>query len=340
MNKAISTPNFFSKISQLFKLGNTSFQEEIPEKKEVTVGLALSSGGARGLAHIGVLQVLEEHNIKISSLCGTSMGAYVGAHHAAGLTSEKTLAAGEHMKDRANLWKIADPIIPPLSGFLKGEKAVEYFKTCIGDPTFEELKIPFYVVTFDLDTQEKLVIRNGNVASAVHASCAIPGIVAPVMWNGHRCSDGAVVDPVPVSVLKEHENPDLVIAVSLLPSLSDIKEGHASSQDNEDPIAFHSKVMSIFNQKTNLFAKGNTVDTLRRCIRAAQAQIAQMSCDQADFVVKPNVYNLSWHSFETFEATVEAGRQAMLAQIPAIKNRIAEIENTGVSNSNKLTREQ
>lgn len=328
--KNIISSKLFQQASRFLKIGDASDAPVLTHPIKPKIGLALSSGGARGLAHIGVLEVLEENGISVDVISGSSMGAYVGAHYARGVSIDKMIEIAEFMKDKNNLWKIADPMIPPVKGFMKGDKATDFLRQTIGNPQFNELEKPLYIISFDLDTQEKLVINQGNVATAVHASCAIPGVISPVMWNGHRCSDGGVVDPIPVHVLQEREQVDMTIAVSLLPSLADIAEGRMCKSANDDPESYHGKVMKSFNRNTNVFAKGNTVDTLRRSVRAAQAQIAHQSCEAADIVVRPEVFNLSWHSFSSLDDILEAGRAATRAQIPAIKKQLALLSGEGL----------
>ena len=142
------------------------------------LGLALSSGGASGLAHIGVLQVLEENGIEIHALAGASMGAYVGALWAAGFSGNALEALAAEINDRRQLWKLADLNFPPMKGLFQGRKARAHLERSLGDLRFEDLERSLLVVTVDLDTKERLVLRRGNIAEAVHASCAMPGIVA------------------------------------------------------------------------------------------------------------------------------------------------------------------
>ncbi len=290
-----------------------------------TVGLALSSGGARGLSHIGVLQVLEEAGITIDAIAGSSMGAYIGAHVAKGVSTSAMLEVADSIKDKSDLWKIADPVIPPTTGFLKGEKVTALLRNTIGDPMFSELNMPFFAVAFDLDSREKIVFNKGNVVHAVHASCAIPGIITPVMVDNRRCADGGVVDPVPVSVLKERTKVDYIIAVSLLPTLEDMQERRTIREAEDLTKTFRTKFLTSLNKNTNVFAPGNTVDTLRQSIKAAQAQIAHSACEQADITIRPDCYNLPWHSFDALDDVVEAGRVATRLQLPHIKQHLASL---------------
>ena len=117
------------------------------------LGLALSSGGARGLAHVGVLQVLEENDIEIHCIAGASMGAYVGALWAAGFSGKELEKLAEEMHDRRQLWKLADPIIPPMRGLFRGLKAKAHLERSLGDLRFEDLERRFLVITVDIDTQ-------------------------------------------------------------------------------------------------------------------------------------------------------------------------------------------
>ncbi len=310
---------FLNKATNFLSKGGASYKRR--NIKPPKIGLALSSGGARGLAHIGIMDVLEQHGIQVHAVSGSSMGAYIGAHICTGKNAQQMLEIASRVRDKNRLWELADPVIPPIRGFFKGDKMANFLRESIGDPDFEDLIHPLYAVTFDLDTQEKLVINTGNVAHAVHASCSIPGIVLPVDWNGHRCSDGGVVDPVPVSVLKEQSDVDIIIAVTLLPTLEDIRAGRTSPEEPEDR-TLKSKMLRTFNRNTNLFANGNTVDTLRRSVRAAQSQIAHLSCEAADIVMKPDAYNLPWHSFDAMDEIVEAGRVSAREVLPELQAAI------------------
>lgn len=281
------------------------------------LGLALSSGGARGLAHVGVLQVLEENDIEIHCIAGTSMGSYVGALWAAGFSGRELEKLAEEMHDRRQLWKLADPMFPPVKGLFHGLKAKAHLERSLGDLRFEDLERRFLVVTLDIDTKERLVLRQGKLSDAVHASCAMPGIIAPVTINGHRCVDGGVVDPVPVGALRKFSDADKVLAVSVVPNFAEVEAG--LGDDEEPPTSLYRRGLTAINSRVNLLAPGNVVDTFRQSIRAAQIRIAHDSVKRADLCLRPEHFPANWHDYSNFDRFIQAGRQVALDHLDEIR---------------------
>jgi len=182
------------------------------------VGLALSSGAARGLAHIGVLEVLEKEGIPIDMIAGASMGALVGAVYAQGrdITQMKNLAI-EWGAKRFSL--LADPALPK-TGLVRGRKIENMLKSIIGDVRFSDLRIPFSCVATDIITGQEVIINQGSVLEAVRASISVPIIFTAAKLKGRYLVDGGLVNPVPVSVLKDM-GADFIIAVNVTPRLSE-----------------------------------------------------------------------------------------------------------------------
>ena len=293
---------------------------EIAPPSKPKLGLALSSGGARGLAHVGVLQVLEENGIEIHAISGSSMGSYVGALWAAGFSGADLAKLAEEMHDKRQLWKLADPVFPPTRGLFHGLKAKAHLKRSLGDLRFEDLERQLLVITADLDTKERLVLRSGKIVDAVHASCAMPGIIAPVLLNGRRCVDGGVVDPVPVGALKRFTNVDKVIAVSVIPSFEEVDAGmYVNDEDELLTPSIPRRLLSCINRNVNFLAKGNIVDTFRQSIRCAQVRIAHDSLKRADLVLRPQHFYAAWNDYSNFARFIEAGRQVALDHLDEIR---------------------
>ncbi len=289
------------------------------------IGLALSSGGARGLAHVGVLQVLEENGIEIHAISGSSMGSYVGALWAAGFSGGDLARLAEEMHDRRQFWKLADPVLPPTRGLFHGLKAKAHLKRSLGDLRFEDLERKLLVITADLDTKERLVLRSGRIVDAVHASCAMPGIIAPVDLNGRRCVDGGVVDPVPVAALKKFAEVDRVIAVSVIPSFEEVDAGmYVNDEDEPLPPSLSRRFLSAINRNVNFLAKGNIVDTFRQSIRCAQVRIAHDSLKRADLVLRPEHFSAPWNDYSNFARFIEAGRKVALENLGEIRALLEE----------------
>jgi len=166
------------------------------------VGLALSGGGARGLAHIGVLKVLEREGIPIGYLAGTSAGGLVAALYAAGLSAVEIAEEGLRLSSLRHLISLLDYCLPR-RGLLSGDKMEEYLGQWLGDLTFDQLQLPLSLVTVDLNEGRKVVLREGPVLEAVRATIAVPGLLAPVVRNGQLLVDGGLLDNLPVDVVRQ-----------------------------------------------------------------------------------------------------------------------------------------
>ncbi len=293
---------------------------------EVKFGLALSSGGAKGLSHLGVIQVLEEQGVPVTAVAGTSMGSYIAALWAAGWDGQKLHQLADEMKDAHALRKIADFDFPFTRGFFKGEKARDHLMESIGAVTFSQLKKQLLIVAADLESYERVVFNQGIVANAVHASCAIPGIVTPVTVDDRSLIDGGVVEPLPVDALHEFTEVDYVIASTAFP---DYNELHDAALRGET--AYHSEgICSRFEGKMlewcgriNPVGKGHRLDVMSRSLQIAQIRMAHESTKKADVVVDCYAGQPSqWYDFAHAEQFIEMGRKMALAQMPKISELI------------------
>lgn len=178
------------------------------------IALVLGGGGARGLAHIGIICELVKAGIPITSIYGVSMGAIVGAFFALGLDMEKVAKDALLWNKRRVLRELMDIGLPAKS-ILKGEKAARLIAKYIGQATFADTKIPLQVVATDLSDGSEVVIRDGLLAPALQASWSVPGIFPPVKIGDRWLIDGGVVNPTPVN-LALADQADLIIAVDLV----------------------------------------------------------------------------------------------------------------------------
>ena len=175
------------------------------------IGLALGSGSARGLAHLGVIRAIEDAGIRVDYIAGTSMGALIGAIHAAGKLDELEAAfRGFDWKKTASFFDV----VLPKSGLLDGAKVSELVRAHIHADAIELLPKPFAAIATDIFSGEEVVIRSGDVIEAVRASISVPGIFTPVRSNGRILVDGGLTNPVPVSAVRAM-GADIVIAVDL-----------------------------------------------------------------------------------------------------------------------------
>jgi NTE family protein len=278
------------------------------------VGLALSSGGAKGLAHIGVLQVLEENGIEIDCVAGASMGAYIGSIWSYGLDGEKLEKIAREVEGRWGLLRLVDPVIPPRRGFLRTRRAIGRLRRSIGEAHFSDLIRPLRVLATRLDTLERVVFSSGDVASAVDASIAIPGVCVPVTLDGETYIDGGIADPLPVDVLMEM-GIERIIAVNVIPTPEQIRYWldcqHELNGREPQPSAFGRFLHKHFDYG----AHGNILDTMMCAINGAQTRVAEASAREADVVLRPLAGDASWHDFTRPQKYVALGRATAEAQL-------------------------
>jgi NTE family protein len=185
------------------------------------VGLALSGGGGRGTAHIGVLKVLARERIPVDFLAGTSMGSVIGAGYASGLSEQDMEAEALRMASLPRLLDLVDRKLPR-RGLLSGERIHAYFAKHLGSATtFDDLRIPLALVAVDIISGREVVLRQGLVADAVRASVAIPGLMAPMEMDGYCLIDGGLLNNLPVDVVRQ-AGAEVVIAVDVVGGLDSI----------------------------------------------------------------------------------------------------------------------
>jgi len=172
------------------------------------VALVLSSGGCRGLAHIGVIEELLNDGYEISSISGSSIGSLIGGVYASG--NLKTFTEWVCQLDEVDIYDLIDLTLTG-AGFIKGERIFKKFESFIGCKTFEELKIPLAVVATDIVKREEVVFDKGNLILAIRASVAIPTIITPLLYKDMVLVDGGVVNPIPVNCVKRTEGDILVV---------------------------------------------------------------------------------------------------------------------------------
>lgn len=257
------------------------------DRRTPKIGLALGSGGARGFAHIGVLKVLEAHNISVDLVAGSSMGSLIGALYCNGIEPGMMEKLAVNLKRKHWL----DPIVPNM-GLVAGEKIKQLVRLLTHQKNLEQLTTPLAVVATDIETGEKVVFREGPIDQAVRASISIPGIFVPEKVGDRVLVDGGVVDRVPVSVVREM-GADIVIAVDV--AQYEIKM----------------KVRSIF-------------DVIAQAIDVMEREILRHQILSADLIIRPQVGQYSSISYTDVEEIVAEGERTALEQIEAIQSLIAD----------------
>jgi NTE family protein len=292
-------------------------------------GLALSSGAAKGFAHIGVIQILEEEGIEVDMVAGSSMGAYIGALWAHGCDGRELERLARELEAPWSLLSLIDPAFPPRRGLLRGFAVKKRLMRTIGHALFSELKRPLRIVAANLATLERVVFASGEVATAVHASAAVPGICVPVTIDGETFTDGGIVDPLPVDILREM-GVTRIIAVTVIPTPGRIRRGIQAELET----ARHdrTKGRKLFGRslpadaRMNYFARGNLVEILMRSVHSGQIRMAENSCRLADLVLRPDIYDDRWADYRHPGKFIALGREAAERHLVAIKALVSRKE--------------
>ena len=290
------------------------------------LGLALGAGGARGIAHMGVLFGLAEAGIAVDAIAGTSIGALVGALWATGQLEvfERDLRGHE----LSHLVRYLDPVWPR-EGLLSGDRAAEYLRSLVGDWRIEDLPIPYAAVAVDLVSGEEVWIRSGRLLDAVRASISLPGIFVPVRQGARLLVDGAIRNPVPVSPL-ELLGAEVRVAVNL----------HSQPVRELGPrVRRHSVVSRIGGAFENGLARlrgrppapeepepdlpagPNLVEILTASMSVLEHEIARhrLAHEPVDVVLTPDVRGIRSFEFHKAELAIAAGRSELEAKLPQIR---------------------
>jgi NTE family protein len=281
-------------------------------------GLALSAGGAKGLAHIGVIQVLEENGIEVDVVAGSSMGSYVASIWAMGRDGQEMEKLAREVEGRWGRWKLIDPAFPPRKGFIRGKAVIARLRRTLGDAHFSDLARPLRIVATDLNTLDRVVFCSGEVTQAVHASSAIPGVCVPVEIDGETYIDGGVAEPLPVDVLYEM-GVDKIIAVNALPPSAFLRCCREKEKEQAEILSQQPGALNLVNRQVNYFANGNILDILMSAVHGAQIRVAEQAGRRASLVLRPLAIDAQWHDFNHPGKYIELGRQVALQHLDEVK---------------------
>ena len=214
------------------------------------ISLVLSSGGSKGLAHIGAINELEKQGFQISSVSGSSIGSVIGGLYAMGKLPEYTVWV--KTLNKKAIWGLMDFTISTY-GLLKGEKVFDKMKTFIPDMPIEKMNIPFAAVATDILNEKEVVFKSGSFYEAVRASVAIPTILTPVKHKGTILVDGGILNPVPIEHVARNEN-DILVVVSLYGEKKDIDK---KSTITKDKTQISSKFTGLFKNISRVMNTGD-----------------------------------------------------------------------------------
>jgi NTE family protein len=259
-----------------------------PPPKPPRIGLALGGGAARGFAHIGVIQVLEENGIRTDLVAGTSAGSLVAALYASGRSGLEMASLAMTMDEGAITdWSF------PARGLIRGEALARYVREQTGGKTIEQMRLPLGIVATDLDSGNAILFQRGDTGMAVRASSAVPAVFQPVKIGAREYVDGGLVSPVPVRFARQM-GAEMVNAVDI----SSPPDGNAT---------------------------GDLMTMLLQTFAIMGRSINQFELRDADIVLRPSLAGVSSADFTARRRAIQAGRDAALVMLPSLKARIAEL---------------
>ena len=270
--------------------------------KKKKLGLALGGGGAKGLAHIGVLEVLQGEGVPIDLIAGTSMGGLVGAFCALGkdcsLIRDKALSL-----NLRKMLGLADLALPK-SGLFGGKAVISLLQKMMGsDIKFDELPIPLALVATDIITGEEVVIKQGSVLQGVRATISVPGIFTVAKWQERYLVDGGLVNPVPVSVAKDM-GADFIISVNVMPDMGD-------------------SLRRLNKGKKPGLKEPNIFNVLLQSLYISSSVIARASAEGADIAINPDTTHVNPADFHRARECIEQGEIAAREAMPEIRRKLS-----------------
>lgn len=260
-----------------------------PSLEKERVGLALGGGGSRGLAHIGILKVLEQERVPVDQIAGASVGALIGALYAAGVTTTQleTMARDIGWDALTNASRVAFVRLVLSQKLLSSERMESYLRKHIGEKRFEDLRVPFACTATDLQTGERLVFREGPVAPAARASATIPGLFEPVVFRHRFLVDGGLVGNVPTDLARAL-GADRVVAV-------DVSSDYSTFEPN------------------------NVLSTMSQAIFIQSERLSQAYLKEADLIIRPEMKNISPIDLSRSQDSIDAGVLAAHRAMPGLK---------------------
>jgi NTE family protein len=296
------------------------------------LGLVLGSGAAYGLAHIGVLKALEEENIPVDILAGSSMGALVAAFWGAGYRSEELRKMAVNLDRRSaffNLIGFGDFSIAH-RGFFHGRQVTRYFESFLGSRTFQDLHTPVKIVATSLTDSRAVIFDTGRVVDALRASVSIPGIFRPFHHGGEILIDGGILDPLPVDVLV-NMGVKKIIAVNVLLGPEDRVQKSRFHAERRKKFIKEQMERSLWRRsfarmlgKVQHHFSDNIFNVIMNTIQFMEYEIAEVLSQEADVVIQPVVHEAHWAEFYDAEKFIKEGERKTLEQIDEIKRLLVE----------------
>lgn len=322
------------------------------------VGLVLGGGAALGLAHVGIIRVLERERIPVDIVVGSSMGALIGSFWSVGYKSDDLERFAREFESKSGCLKLFDPpferalivfiaflflviyhyyslsilclalAIPlalPISGLVRGQAINFWLRGKLSNRQFHHTRLPFKAVAYDLHRRREIVIDSGSLVDAVCKSIAIPGVIKPIMEADQMIIDGGVLNPLPTNVLVDM-GVRKIIAVNVLQSPQEVAWSHDLEQEHlrqQYKISFNKNPIKYIGFRISLVLNRifspNIADIVVRTLQASEYILAEASGKQADVLIHPDLKGINW--FELYEARqlIKRGEEAAEKHLPSIK---------------------
>ena len=282
----------------------------------MSIGIALGGGAAFGLAHLGVLKVLDEAGIPIDLVAGCSQGSIVAVGYAAGLRVNEMIEIARQLGTRRNFLFASDPTFFLKPGILSGQRFVTIMRPYLkGKETFEQLLLPCRTVATDIESGERVAIGSGRLETAYRASSSVPMVLAPLRDGERVLVDGGVADPVPAEVAMDM-GADITIAVNVVPPM---KRGV------ETVLAQFYRRLNVFNP-LSYFGDGqdmpNLFDIVMNSMQILQYELGNFKAISADVLINPDLSDFTWIEYYRADELIERGADAARKALPAIRNAI------------------
>lgn len=275
----------------------------------IDVVLALGGGAARGVAHIGILQVLAERGIRVRGIAGTSIGAIIGGMYAADCM--KPLVEYLLKLDARRMLRLLDPVVPR-SGLFGGSRVVDKMTDFAGDAQIQDLDLPFVAVASDLRTGQEVILREGSLVEAVRASFAIPGVFTPVQIGGRWLVDGGISSPVPIRAAR-NLFPDLPVIAVDLNNVDMVFEGEVlCSLDAPEEERELGRIERLLRRmRGDEERRPGMLASISDAVTHMEHRLArfQIAADEPELLLEPPVYGIGLFDFHRSASIIEAGRR-------------------------------